>query len=180
MLSQLDEGIDKLNTALIFEKKRLINKSNKICQNFDTIEKPDTLVKINSCTSYECILENLNKNKNKKQMINKHLFSPTTECLNIRFNVYDQLSKCKIEVKPNLTNRQLYEMKSFIVKRPFSVVQCDKNIGLAVINNELLHSLCLSHLSDTNTYLKLNINPIEESIIEIKSIIHRNYYHLWR
>ena len=57
----------------------------------------------------------------------------------------------------------------FIAEKPFSVIQCDKNIGLAIISNNLLHELCTQHLSYNKTYLKLDSNPLKECCLQIKA-----------
>jgi hypothetical protein len=54
-------------------------------------------------------------------------------------------------------------------------VQTDKNIGLAIIANELLDSLSVSHLNDTSVYTKLNSNPLQNGIRDIKTILNALY-----
>jgi predicted GIY-YIG superfamily endonuclease len=54
-------------------------------------------------------------------------------------------------------------------------VQTDKNIGLAIIANELLDSLSVPHLNDTSVYTKLNSNPLQNGIRDIKTILNALY-----
>ena len=44
------------------------------------------------------------------------------------------------------------------------MIQCDKNIGMAILSNDLTDKLALLHLADTNTYRKLNVNPLLDTI----------------
>ena len=153
-----------LNNKIIFEKGKIV----KHQKNDKTINTKNVNYKINSCQQYGCILENLKQ----KRIINLNLFSPSKECLDIRFNFYNKLSKSKFEIQPNLTSKQLHEMKRFLREKPFSVIQCDKNIGMAIISNDLLDSLCVSHLSDIKIYVKLDSNPINDTIISLRNILH--------
>ncbi len=81
----------------------------------------------------------------------------------------------RFDVKPNLTNSQINDIKWFFINKPFSVFQTDKNIGLAIIENELLDSLSVSHLNDTSVYTKLNSNPLQNGIRDIKTILNALY-----
>ena len=49
-----------------------------------------------------------------------------------------------------------------MINKPFSVVQADKNIGLAIIANDLMDSLSNSHLCDV--YTKLDSNPLQNGL----------------
>ena len=93
------------------------------------------------------------ENLTNKRKINHNAFSITKECiyydLNLRFNV-----------TPNFTNSQINDIRWFVINKPFSVVQADKNIGLAIITNDLMDLLSNSHLSDIIVYTKLNLNPL--------------------
>ena len=59
-------------------------------------------------------------------------------------------------------------MKKFIYSKPFKIIQSDKNIGTAIVSNDLHNQLCSKHLNDTNIYHKLNYNPLNETNAKIK------------
>ena len=156
----------KLNTNIIFEKKKSIirNQNSKMNSN----NKNENTYKLEACQSFDCVLESLKV----KRELNANLFMPSKECIDIRFNLYDKLSKLKFNIKPNLTYTQLANMKLFLRDRPFSVIQSDKNVGLVILSNELLDSLCTTHLSDTKTYSKIHTNPLNDTIYEVKKILY--------
>ena len=49
------------------------------------------------------------------------------------------------------------------------MAECDKNIGIAIVPNEIYNSLAISQLSNTSIYLSLNDNPLESTKLSIKS-----------
>ena len=57
-----------------------------------------------------------------------------------------------------------------MINKPFSVVQADKNIGLAIIANDLMDSLSSSHLCDV--YTKLDSNPLQNGLRDIKTVLY--------
>ena len=70
------------------------------------------------------------------------------------------INSTKIEINKNLNYYQLYHLKKFVATKPFSVIQCDKNIGTAILSNDLLHELSINHLSDDKIYEQVNTNPL--------------------
>ena len=46
---------------------------------------------------------------------------------------------------PNISN-QTFHLKEFLRTEPFSIIQCDKNIGSANVSHNLLDQLCVNHL----------------------------------
>ena len=42
-----------------------------------------------------------------------------------------------INMQPNINSTQLFHLKKFVTTKPFTIIQCDKNIGTAIISNEL-------------------------------------------
>ena len=46
-------------------------------------------------------------------------------------------------------------------------------IGLSIISNELLNSLCLTHFSDSSTYVELKINPLKDLIQKIRNELNK-------
>ena len=117
---------------------------------------------------YDCILKNLQQ----KHKINHNNFSPTKECLDIRFDFYNKLTQKNFEIKPNLTNSQIQDIKWFLKNKPFSVIQADKNIGLVIISNDLVDSLSIAHLSDNTTYTRLDTNPLTTATTELTQILN--------
>ena len=65
----------------------------------------------------------------------------------------------------NISKEEFLQIKGFIKEKPFKIVQCDKNVGFAIISNELYDKLCLSHLNDSNNFVQLTDNPLEHTQI---------------
>ena len=162
IINQFDNNIAQLNTKLFFEKQRI---QNKLTKKKKEISKDAANFKVNSCESFDCILENLSQ----KRIFNNNLISPSNECIEMRFKMYNKISKMKIDIKPNLSNQQLHNMKKFLNIKPFAIIQCDKNIGLSIISNKLLDSLCIQHLCDETTYSELTINPLKHVMLELNN-----------
>ena len=62
--------------------------------------------------------------------------------------------------------------KKFISDKPFKISSCDKNIGVAIISNNIHKDLCNLHLDNLDNFQKLVENPLNatQKIIENKLI----------
>jgi hypothetical protein len=118
IINQFDKNIIQLNTRMIFEKQKLIKNNNKILKNRITNTSNDINYKINSCNNYGCILENLST----KRRIDHTMFSITKECLDIRFDFYNKLSNMRFDIKPNLTNSQINDIKWFVINKLIKIL----------------------------------------------------------
>ena len=59
------------------------------------------------------------------------------ETIQIRTKVFQKLNiKINNEIVANLSENQFYFLNKFLKEKPFSVLQCDKNIGTLIISNE--------------------------------------------
>ena len=132
IVQQSEREINVLNTKIYFEKQKL---KRSIASNNTTFDnnKEDCI----ATQGKSDILENLKQKRN----INDFLFSPQTEIIHFRNNFHNNLIKTKFEIKPNISTTQLNHLKNFIYTKPFSVIQCDKNIGTAIISNSLLKKI---------------------------------------
>ena len=63
----------------------------------------------------------------------------------------------------------------FRKETPFKVLECDKNIGVAIISQTLYDHLVFEHLSNDNYYLRLNENPLQLNIDNICETLKSNY-----
>ena len=54
-------------------------------------------------------------------------------------------------------------LKHFISCKPFKIIQLDKNVGAGIISNELYVELANRVFDDSNTYEKLDANPLDEA-----------------
>jgi hypothetical protein len=91
----------------------------------------------------------------------------------------DFLKKLFINLNLNQTNsfQKNLDFKSFndllfnIKSNNIIVSNCDKNIGIALIEKEIYYNLCFDHLNDTLTYKKINQNPQFSLTNDCKSIM---------
>ena len=59
-------------------------------------------------------------------------------------------------------------IKEFISKKPFIVANCNKNIGWAILENNIYDRKAFEHLQENqDTYKQLNENPIDQTIKDI-------------
>ena len=90
----------------------------------------------------------------------------------------------KIDIKPNINLSQLKTIIHFQTKKPFKIIDCDKNIGLALISNELYDKSVNEYLDkDTTTYQKIDFNPLSSISTEInnslENLLKNNYKHIY-
>ena len=93
------------------------------------------------------------------------------ESLEFRFKFISELHEhlSNDKHKFNLKFHEILALKEFLRSKPFSIIEADKNVGACIISNELKDRLTLDSLNDSNTYLKLDYNPISNSISFINS-----------
>jgi hypothetical protein len=158
ILIEFDIAISSFNSRLFIQKNKFSKKSN-----FST--KTSTLD--NNCSTMKSnIFDNLLSKKS--NLSNLWLSNEATE---IRYQFYNKLSNSKINLDNNIELSQVYAIKYFQNKRPFAIIQCDKNVGLTILSHETHNALCFEHLADTNTYKKLTTNPLNATITKINNIL---------
>ena len=94
------------------------------------------------------------------------------ETLKFEFEFFKIYSNIKFDYKlNNITPEQYKTIKHFIKFKPFKITECDKNIGVSILSNELYDELCLEHLNN-NLYFKFIENsPLLDSIYDINDIL---------
>jgi hypothetical protein len=160
IVKQSERDLQNLNAKIFFEKKRLQIKSHKMVTT-DTSHLPITSFKTD-------ILDSL---KQKPKFDYNKIFIQN-ETTFMRYELINQLKNIQINMNPNLSANQLYFLKNFLKTKPFSIIQCDKNIGTAIVSNDLLKKLCSGHLQDDKIYKKLNCDPLNEVNNKIESILN--------
>jgi len=71
--------------------------------------------------------------------------------------------------KDSNINLSINKLKNILVtlkKNNITVTTADKNIGIILIDNKLYNKLCIEHLTDNNTYSRVNFNPQFKIFIE--------------
>jgi hypothetical protein len=71
--------------------------------------------------------------------------------------------------KSNISRDQFKTLIEFNKIKPFKIIDTDKNTGAALISNELYIELAHSHLFDSDTYEKLDIDPTIDTFNKIEN-----------
>ena len=141
---------------VFFEKQKL----TKLPTN-----KTDQLT-ITSNNSFKSdVLDNLKQ----KSKIDLNKFYIQNEIKELRFNYFNNLNKAQLNLNPNITPNQTFHLKEFLRTKPFSIIQCDKNIGSAIVSHSLLGQLCNQHLQNRDIYQQLQYDPLLEISNTIQS-----------
>ena len=124
--------------------------------------KNTNLDKLNS--QIENVLKSLKRNNNKNKKYPLQL-----ETLELELEIYTNLFKFKNEKEfiNNISYEEFKEIKRYLQENPFKVVNCDKNVGSAIISHELYDSLCLKHLDDKDSFIFLQQDPLESTQVLI-------------
>jgi hypothetical protein len=111
--------------------------------------------------------------KNKKHIDYDKLYL-NNEVKEFRLNIHKKLldNFDNINIKPNITLEQLKAIITFQKNKPFKIIDCDKNVGLALISNELYKENVKKFLNEDKTYSKLSNNPLDDSIIKINESLN--------
>ena len=98
---------------------------------------------------------NLSKNNLNKKFINK-------ESLNLREEIQENLFKEfeNIKLSQNLTYIQFKALLSYKKNKPFLIIDCDKNVGNAIISEELYIKETLDYLTTDPAYNLLERDPL--------------------
>jgi hypothetical protein len=121
-----------------------------------------------TCDSLECFFSKNNNSKNKK-FLNLGL---NRESILFQLELYCNLSQLEVNNEKNLSYDELKALKLFLLKKPFKVVELDKNIGAGIISNELYNNLTESLLQKTDTYIICESDPTDRLISDYIDLIN--------
>jgi hypothetical protein len=161
-LINFDSNIYKLNSD-VFNKKVKFQKSsskNSTINNNIINTNINDRVDDSSSLNYEFIINNLKKFKVPKSTKYNNL-PIQEEIIDFRTEVFSALPYLKTGNSSNLNKHQQCVLMRFNHERPFKIVQCDKNIGSALISNSLHDQLALNHLLDKDIYHQLTTDPLD-------------------
>ena len=80
-----------------------------------------------------------------------------------------------IDIKPNITYDQLKTISIFQKTKPFKIIDCDKNVGLALISNELYENNIFRFLNQDSSYNLINSDILPEVIQDINTSLSNLY-----
>ncbi|CAF1125043.1 unnamed protein product, partial [Brachionus calyciflorus] len=190
----------EMNSSYIKKSDRRRSNSNyrfrprSYSSNFDNLSLSSKLLNVNTKIFFEKIKSkyhsyyiNLNLNRNSCDSLDcffketRHKVDPTSiplqkETIDFKFELYKNLLNLNYDLSFNLTKEQFKAMKRFIKDKPFRVVECDKNIGVALISYENYDKLAINHLNDKEFYLKIESDPLNDVKQCINSILRELCY----
>jgi hypothetical protein len=82
------------------------------------------------------------------------------------FNEYDN-----IIIKPNISYTQYKDLLKFQKEKSFKIINCDKNVGIAILSNELYINSVKEFLDSDTTFCGLTENPLYITMNLIKNEI---------
>jgi hypothetical protein len=169
ILKEIDINLSNFNKNLFFQN----NKSIRSLESNKENVKPDSNFIDNNYMNI--ILKKIKSNKTKKIDENKLFISNETSSL--RFNIHSKLFKeyKNIEIKPNIDVTQLNYLLKFQKEKPFKIINCDKNVGNALISNDLYDLEVHKYLSISDTFIKIHYDPLEETVNTINYEINGLY-----
>jgi hypothetical protein len=117
------------------------------------------------------VLESL-KNKY-KNLLNIRQYPLQIDIVNLEFEIFKNYHKIKFDYDlNNITKEEFLSLKQFIRFKPFKIVECDKNIGVSIIDNKIYNDLCLEHLNNEEYFSKTEEDPLELCILNINSSLN--------
>ncbi len=179
LLNNFESNLAALNKSIFLSKIYFQQKSSNI-QNTVRVNQVNDVISNLDMTSHilDEIPNNLNNIKH-DALINKIIrtdhkknekYFIQHELVDFQLSVYEFFSKNKIELEKlqkNITKDEYFVLTRFLINKPFKVVECDKNVGSAIISHDLYNKLCLKYL-DTNDFKKIETDPLESVNLLIK------------
>jgi len=173
LLNNIDKNIIKFDNFLNISKSSYF--SDKLLNEVDD----NLAISINKNLSFEEVFRQI-KTKNRKNLktnenLNKKFINIETQ--NLRKNIHKKLFENykKIKIMNNINYHQFQALIQFKKNKPFVILDCDKNIGNAIISNELYQTSVFNYINSDPAYIELQYNPLTETIKTIDTII----YNLW-
>ena len=96
-----------------------------------------------------------NKEKN-KNFINKESLILREKIQKEIFKVFDDL-----DILKNLNYHQFKALSFFRLHKPFKIIDCDKNVGYAIISNDLYDKCTLEYLNSDFAYKSIPNNQLD-------------------
>jgi len=157
----------------LFLNKNSSNNNNKY-NLYDTL---DTELNENILDDkfFDTIYKNFRKRNisQRKSFENEKVFL-SKEIETFRSNVYSQLLNeySNIKIKPNITFTKLSYFMKFQKEKNFKIINCDKNVGNAILSNELYRSSVMEFLEKDITFSKITENPLYKTVNLIQTEIN--------
>jgi hypothetical protein len=140
MVCSIDNNLPKFDTRLFIDKMNNRRKNMGSSLNSTNIS---TYKANTTCDSLECILKQLKDRR--VTCANRDLLRESPE---MRLQLFENMSKSTYSFEANLSPKQKKFLRKYVKEKPFSIIQCEKNIGLCILSNKLLDEIVLGTLNN--------------------------------
>ncbi len=166
IFNNFNSFFQNLNSKIFFAKKKFERFGSDIQSNnsLDLIFEKRTIQNLipNIDNSYiEILIEEMKR-------FSKFPLPLQEEIVDLEFEIFKNYHNFKYSyINNNITKLEFISIKQFLKKRPFKVVECDKNLGSAICSNQVYSELCVEHLNNTEFFTLVDINPLSDSNLTI-------------
>ena len=103
-----------------------------------------------------------NKCKKMRKHFSKLKFPTSKDSIDFKFNFYKTLKDLNFTKIVNISSSEFFYLKKFKVEKPFKIIDCDKNVGICLINTELYNRFVELNLNNHEVYQEINYDPLTE------------------
>ena len=127
------------------------------------MEKISILDNNSSSDSFSNLLFNKLRSNIKNSNNNNHKYPLQSLTLDFEFELYKEFTNFKFDkINNNISLEEYNTLKIFLKNKPFKITECDKNIGVAIVSNQVYEELSFIHLDNKENFIKLDENPLNE------------------
>jgi len=157
VLESFDNNFNVFNSKLKLTKEKYLRELS-LTLNSTSTQELNPLPHIPSNSFLDKFLE---KMKSLNKTFEKLHFNLSQESINFKFDFYKSLTDLLKTSQSNLTNEEFKYFKQYIKEKPFKVIDCDKNVGLCLINGDIYNDFVLEQLNLTENYFPILSDPLE-------------------
>ena len=171
-IKNFDMHLEDFNKKIFYKIKNeeyLISKVNKEISNNDNVKKVSFNIEVQESNKFNNIFDKF------RLRSSNYNIPILNETFDVKFKIYEKIFANNISFRLNISKNQLYFLKKFCKIRPFKIVDCDKNVGIIIMSNELYDKLAFDSLNNGTTYEELDYNPLEITTNEILNTLTSIY-----
>ena len=146
MLLYFEKNLLDLNKRFFFLEKNFINDSLRL----DINSQVNNFNLTTNCNSLDCFFE-----KTKKRL-DPSRFHYQQYTIEFKMEFFKNIPAHSFNYKRNLSHNEVSCLLDFVKRKPFKVVELNKNVGVGIIDKRLYNKLCLEFLSNPDGYEKMD------------------------
>ena len=165
LLKELDENLLDLNTSIFLSK----NKSSISKKKYDSSDN-----NLNDFTITDEYFKHIFKKMHTKYKIRNEKLFISKEINQLRSDIHSKIfdEYDNILIKPNINYLQYKDLIRFQKEKSFKIINCDKNVGIAILSNELYSTSVIEFLNSDTTFSDLTEDPLYTTVNSIKNDIN--------